>query len=508
MKTTSFWLDTQSLPRFPFVKTGLTVDVVVVGGGITGVTAAYLLKRAGLRVALLERERCGGVDTSFTTAHLTCVTDLRLHDLTQKFGEEHARAVWDAGCAAIDQIAANIEAEGIPCDFKWLPGYLFAALDGKEPDIASLQKDATLATKFGFGAEFVEAVPYFASPGVQFANQARFHPLKYLKGLLKKIPGEGSHVFEHSEAAEFAAKPLTVTVRNQKIRARYVVLATHTPLMGKSGLISATLFQTKLSLYTSYVLGAKLPKNAVPEALYWDTSAPYHYVRVEQRRGFDYLILGGEDHKTGQESDTEVPYARLTRKMQEWLPKALIDHRWSGQVVETNDGLPFIGETDESQFIGTGFAGNGITFGTLTGMMAVDAFLGRKNPWSELFSPHRKKLRGGTWTYLKENKDYPYYMVREWLAGAEAKSVKTVKRGQGKILNLNGHKVAAYRDDEGKVTLCSPVCTHLKCIVAWNPAEHTWDCPCHGSRFKPTGEVMSGPAEEDLRKLEAADVKS
>jgi glycine/D-amino acid oxidase-like deaminating enzyme/nitrite reductase/ring-hydroxylating ferredoxin subunit len=503
MKMTSIWLDSQRLPKFPAVKAGLKVDVIVIGGGITGVTAAYLFKKAGMRVALLERERCGGVDTSYTTAHLTCVTDLRLHKLVTTFGKDRARAVWEAGFAAMDQIVANIETGGMTCDFKWVPGYLFATINGKKPDKESLKKDAVLARELGFSAEYLDAVPYFAPPGVKLAHQAMFHPLKYLRGLLQTIPGGGSHVFENSEATEFREKPLRVKVRGQEIRCRYLVLATHTPLTGISGLLSATLLQTKLSLYTSYVFGAKLPPKLLPEALFWDTNEPYHYLRVDRRRGFDYAIFGGEDHKTGQESNTEAPYARLKSKLGEWIPKAKIDHRWSGQVVETNDGLPFIGETAESQFVATGFSGNGMTFGTLSGMMAVDAFLGRKNPWAELFSPHRKKVRGGTWNYLTENKDYPYYLVRNWMAGAEGKSLQMVKRGHGKILNLHGKKVAAYRDNEGKVTLCSPICTHLKCIVTWNPAERTWDCPCHGSRFKPTGEVMSGPAEEDLEKIES-----
>jgi Rieske Fe-S protein len=241
----------------------------------------------------------------------------------------------------------------------------------------------------------------------------------------------------------------------------------------------------------------------LPEALFWDTGTPYHYLRVDHRRGFDYAIFGGQDHKTGQETDTEAAYDRLQRELLKLLPKATPDRRWSGQVVETNDGLPFIGETAEGQFIATGFAGNGMTFGTLSAMMATDAVLGRKNPWAELFAPQRKKLLGGTWNYLKENKDYPYYLLRNWIGGAEGKSIKALKRNHGKILNLDGRKVAAYRDEHGHVTLCSPVCTHLKCIVAWNEAEQTWDCPCHGSRFKPTGEVMSGPAERDLEKIDA-----
>lgn len=185
-----------------------------------------------------------------------------------------------------------------------------------------------------------------------------------------------------------------------------------------------------------------------------------------------------------------------------------VDHHWSGQVIETPDGLPYLGETASQQFAATGFAGNGMTFGTLGAMMAVDAFQKRKNPWAELFHVRRKKIRGGTWDYLKENKDYPYYLLRDWLGGAEAKSLKAIKRIQGKILHLEGKKVAAYRDAQGEVSLCSPVCTHLKCIVGWNDAEKTWDCPGHGSRFAATGEVLAGPAEEPLEKLSERYVES
>lgn len=502
MQTTSYWLDTQPMPRFPVLKRNLNVDVVVAGAGIFGVTAAYLMKQAGLRVALLERARCGGVNTSYTTAHLTYVTDLRLHELVRAFGRHTARHVWDAGGAGIDQIFKNVQTEVISCDFKWMPGYFFAAINGKEPDTASLQEDATLAREFGFIASFTAAIPYLASPGVKFDHQALFHPLKYIRALLERIPGDGSFVFEHSEVTDVTEKPLTVQSNGYNLPCKYVVLATHTPLMSLAGSLTATLLQTKLSLYNSYALGAKAPAGSLPEGLFWDTAEPYNYLRIEQRRGFDYLILGGEDHKTGQEANTEEHYARLEARLKKWIPKAEVDHRWSGQVIETADGLPYIGETAESQFIATGFAGNGMTFGTLGGMMAVDAVLGRKNPWAELFSPRRKKLRHAAWDYVKENKDYPYYLIRNRLAGSEGKSLKALKRGQGKILNLNGHKVAAYRDDNGLVTLCSPVCTHLKCIVAWNPSEQTWDCPCHGSRFLPNGEVLSGPAETPLERIE------
>jgi Rieske Fe-S protein len=270
--------------------------------------------------------------------------------------------------------------------------------------------------------------------------------------------------------------------------------------MGLSGLVSATLRQTRLYSYSSYVLGATVPAGTVPDALYWDTSDPYFYLRLARRGPPDYVIFGGEDHKTGQEHG-QAAYQRLQRALLQRLPMAHVQHRWSGQVVETNDGVPFIGEVAPQQFLATGFAGNGMTFGTLSAMMAADAFEGRSNPWSELFSPKRKKLKGGTWSYLKENADYPYYLLRSRLAGAERKSVAGLRRHQGAILNVDGKKVAAYRDGDGRLFLRSPVCTHLGCIVAWNRAEQTWDCPCHGSRFRPTGEVLTGPAEQPLEEL-------
>jgi Rieske Fe-S protein len=221
---------------------------------------------------------------------------------------------------------------------------------------------------------------------------------------------------------------------------------------------------------------------------------------MDRHHGFDYAIFGGQDHKTGQETDTASAYQRLEEALRKIFPEAELDHRWSGQVIETPDGLPYMGETASRQFAATGFGGNGMTFGTLGAMMAVDAFLKRKNPWSDLFAIDRKEFKAA-WDYLKENKDYPYYFVRDWVGGTEGKSLSALKRNEGKILRLAGRKVAAFRDEHGKVSLCSPVCTHLKCIVAWNNAEKTWDCPCHGSRFKATGEVIAGPAEEDLEKL-------
>lgn len=504
MDTTSYWMDSQPLPTFAPIDRNVEVDVAVIGGGITGVTAAYLLKQAGKTVALLDRRRLASVDTGHTTAHLTCVTDLRLTELEKTFGREHARAAWDAGRAAIWQIETTVESLGIDCDFTWVNGYLHAPVDGPGTvDEAALRKEAELAVDLGFDARFLDRVPVVGRPGIEFEGQALFHPRKYLAGLLAAIPGGGSHVFENSEVEEVADEPLTVVTRGHRVRCGYVVLATHTPLMGKTNLASATLFQTKLALYTSYAVGGRLPAGSAAEGSFWDTSDPYLYLRIERRGDHDYLILGGEDHKTGQADDPAACYQRLEGRFQALFPGIDLTHHWSGQVIETNDGLPFIGETADRQFAATGFAGNGMTFGTLAAMMARDAALGRTNPWAGLFDPSRKTIRGGLWDYLRENKDYPYYMVRDRLAGPEGRSLRGLRRGEGKILELDGTRVAAYRSESGTVTQLSPICPHMGCVVAWNGAEKTWDCPCHGSRFEPGGKVISGPAESPLPKAGA-----
>ena len=495
------------MPRFAALGKALTVDTLVVGGGLTGITTAYLLKKAGRKVALIERHRLAQVDTGNTTAHLTCVTDTRLSELVKHFGRDHAQAAWDAGNAAIDQIEEIVRTEKIACEFQRVPGFLHAAIDGNTDDARALKRDAALAHEMGFRAEFVSRVPLVERPGVRFANQAKFHPLMYLAKLVARVNGGGSHVFERTEAKEFEdggrGNPIRVTANGRTITCGSVVIATHVPLTGLTGLPAAMAFQTKLALYTSYAVGAMLPRDAAPEACFWDTGDPYFYLRIDSRRGGQYAVFGGLDHKTGQERASPSIFDQLERTLCRVLPAARVDRRWSGQVIDTHDGLPYIGETAPNQFAATGYCGNGMTFGTLAGMMIRDAIVGRKNPWAELFSPNRKKIRGGAWNYIKENADYPYYMIKDRLTASEGGSLRSLKRGQGKILTIDGKRVAAYRNEAGKATLLSPVCTHLGCIVHWNEAETGWDCPCHGSRFSCTGKVIAGPAESPLKPIES-----
>ncbi len=477
----------------------LSADVLVVGAGITGVTTAWLLKQAGLRVILLERDRLAAHDSGHTTAHLTCVTDKRLHSLVDDFGRKNARAVWRAGMVAIDEIERLVREENISCEFTRVPGYLHEPVFGVTPNEgrAGLKKDSRLAVEFDLDATYLDRVPFMNKPGVRFANQAKFHPVKFLTALAAKIPGNGSGFFEESEVKQFDAKKRRAKVNGHWISYGRVVLATNNPLLGESRLMKGMLFQTKLAAYSSYVIGARIPRGSMPIASFWDTNDPYRYLRVDQRDKFDYAIFGGEDHKTGQARDTEGCFQKVSDAFLKLMPSGKIDHRWSGQVILTNDGLPYIGPNEEDQFIATGANGNGYTFGVIAALMACDWVAGRENPWRELFDPYRKKIRGGLRDLVAENKDYPYYLVRDWFRPVDH-TVRSVRRGEGKILKLNGKRVAVSRDSRGRIRKRSAVCTHMGCIVRWNAAEKTWDCPCHGSRFATDGKVLAGPTETPL----------
>jgi glycine/D-amino acid oxidase-like deaminating enzyme/nitrite reductase/ring-hydroxylating ferredoxin subunit len=502
LDTTPYWAAAPSSPFEP-LDHDEHADVVVVGGGITGLTAACELATAGRRVVLLERATLGEIDTGHTSAHLTMVTDTRLTELANRFGRSHAQAVWDAGLAAIDRIDTIVREHRIDCRFAWVDGYLHAPHGTQQAQEAEqFRAEAALAREMGFDAEFVDAVPLAGGPGVRVTGQARFHPREYLTGLARAVVAAGGHIYERSAVDAFHGDPLGVTANGFAITADDIVIATHNPLAGLSSLPIATLFQTKLALYTSYVIAARVPKGRIPDALWWDTADPYHYLRIDPHDDHDIVIYGAEDHKTGQVKGTPECYARLEAALRVLLPEAHVVARWSGQVIETPDGLPYLGQMGEHQFAATGFAGNGMTFGTLGAMLCADAILGRRNPWTELFAPDRKALVRGLWDYVKENVDYPYYMARDRFAGVEGRSLREVRRGQGKVIAHEGQTVAAYRDEDGVLSLRSATCTHMGCTVGWNPAERTWDCPCHGSRFTPRGEVISGPAESPLTPVE------
>jgi glycine/D-amino acid oxidase-like deaminating enzyme/nitrite reductase/ring-hydroxylating ferredoxin subunit len=494
MKTQSLWSDTSSTPGFQPLRGDVEVDVLVVGAGITGITAAYLLKQAGSRVAVVDLKDIGSGETARTTAHVTMVTDTRLQELASRMGEEQAQAFWGAGQLAMRQIEGIVDELKIDCELKRIPGYLFAAVGADtEKEAKSLREDALIANNLGFDASFIDSDPLFGRPAVRFPNQLKFHPLQYVNAIARALPGKGCHVFSRTSGSKINSDKHQLATDEGTISYDAVVAATHVPIQGERDTFRAALFQTKLAAYSTYAIEAEVPPMA--ESLFWDTNDPYLYLRFDEREGATSLILGGEDHKTGQEEDTESRYQTLSRILAKLFPKSKPRHRWSGQVLETPDGLPYIGEVAPRQFVATGFSGNGMTLGTFSAILIRDLITGRSNPWSQLFSPDRKATVGA-WEYVRENKDYPAYFLRGLIRPPA--SMDDVQPGSGAVVQLNGGKRAVYRNEKGKQIVLSAICPHMGCVVAWNSAERTWDCPCHGSRFNANGELIAGPAESNL----------
>jgi glycine/D-amino acid oxidase-like deaminating enzyme/nitrite reductase/ring-hydroxylating ferredoxin subunit len=497
----SLWRAAQA-PLFKPATLPNTVDVAIIGGGITGLTAALLLKRSGRTVAVFERERLGAGDTGNTSAHVTYVTDELLSTLAKEVGKEAVELVWRGEEAAIDLIEENA-ADGIQCGFQRVPGFICAPFfDPVTPESTEMLKhEAAAAADGGFSARFLDNGPLTGKPAISFADQAVYHPLDYIFGLASRVDGDGSFVCERCEVGEVIDDPLAVIVNGQTIACTDLVIATHEPMVGIRNLAAATLFQTKLYAYSTYVLGARLD-NTIAPGLYNDTSDPYFYFRVHEDSLGRYGIFGGADHKTGQEIDTDAHFARLTECFLRLVPSARIERRWSGQVIESPDGLPYIGNVTDHQYVATAYAGNGMTFGTLAGMLIRDAITGADNLLLEILDPHRKAASfDAVKRLIEENVDYPLYLIGDRLRG-DASGVENVPRGAGKVIKEKGHRVAVHRRDDGSVVKVSAVCTHMGCLVRWNNAERTWDCPCHGSRFTPEGLVLAGPAEAPLSKVE------
>jgi glycine/D-amino acid oxidase-like deaminating enzyme/nitrite reductase/ring-hydroxylating ferredoxin subunit len=495
--TNSVWSEAAPAKPFPRLDGNLSVDVAIVGGGITGITAARLLKRAGRTVALVESRRIGKGETSKTTSHLTEALDVRYHTLISRFGRERAQLAARGQHMAIAQIAAFVDELGIACDFARVPGYLYSE---DAAGVEQLEAEAEAVAKLGIRAGLVTEVPlpFPVKKALRFENQAQLHPREYLLGLAAGVPGDGSHVFEQTHVVdvdENGGEPARVVTENGVITARHVIVAAHVPISNKF------FVHTKIAAYRSYVLGVARNGADAP-GLFWDTNEPYHYIRTQVVGGVPFLIVGGEDHKVGEEDDTTAPFARLEAYFASHFgqPVAPTDYRWSGQIIVPVDGLPYIGRNalQSHVFVATGFAGNGITQGTLAGLILADEVAGVKNQWAELFDATRFPPLGAAKAYISENVDFPKHLVADRFGLGGAEELNAIAAGEGKVLTVRGQKLAVYRSGGGELSALSPVCTHLGCLVHWNTTEKSWDCPCHGSRFDPTGRVLNGPASEAL----------
>lgn len=496
-QTTSLWHSTASAPRFDPLRGELETDVVVIGAGITGVTAALLLAERGKRVVLVERETLAGGETGNTTAHITVALDAGYHYIRRKYSTDEAKLAADAQRSAVEKIAELVERHAIDCHFLRVPGYSYTE---KRKYVAELKSEASAAREAGLEAQWTDDVPLpFDTRGaILWPNQAQFHPREYLIGLVNAATAAGVKIYERTQVTDVKnGAPCTVeTESGAKITASAVFMATNVPIAGW------THVHTMAAPYRTYAIAFR-EIGEHPIGLFWDTADPYHYTRWQETSEGTFLIVGGEDHRTGEEEDTEACFARLESYARQYFGDRPLAYRWSGQVIEPHGGLPLIGGS-ENVYISTGYSGQGMTLGTAGAMLVTDLITGTENPWAALFDPQRVRPHMTSREFISENLHFPAHLAADRLASADVEAGNTddVRSGEGKIIRVNGKKVAAYRDDSGTLFCVSPVCTHMKCDVAWNGAEKTWDCPCHGSRFKPDGAVLNGPAREPLEKVE------
>ncbi len=512
----SVWMETAEIDSEPTLNQNIRAEVCVVGAGIAGLTTAYLLAREGKSVVVLEAQSVGGSNsnTARTTAHLSNAFDDRYYEMERLHGRRGARVIAESHTAAISKIEAISKAEGIDCEFEWLDGYLFVPEgEAREP----LYRELAAAHRAGLTeVELVKRAPlegFDSGECLRFPRQAQFHPLKYMAGLAKAFKRLGGRIFTGTAVKKVKSDtPLRIkTNRGWVVTANAVVLATNSPVNDLLTFSSNDILgiHTKQGAYRTFVIGLRLPKDSVTKALYWDTPDPYHYVRIqtvtpEQGEPYDLLIVGGEDYKTGQEDDGDERYNRLEQWTREHFPKAgEVEFRWSGQVLESVDGPAFIGRDiaiAPHVFIATGDSGQGMTHGTIAGILLTDLIMGRPNDWALLYDPSRVTV-GAAADFVQENATTLSSYV-DWLTGGDVDSVRQIGRGDGAIVRRGLQKVAVYRDEQGSLHQCSAVCPHLGCIVAWNSAEKSWDCPCHGSRFDTDGKVLNGPSLHDLKRLD------
>jgi len=497
-QTHSIWHDTFTVPAREPLREHLTTDVCVVGAGIAGLSVAYALAREGKRVVVVEKEQIGSGESGRTTAHLANALDDRFFTLEKARGVESSHIAANAHSAAIDRIEETVRIEGIDCDFTRLDGYLFLGGDDG-PEL--LDEELAAAHRAGLSnVARVERVPGIdVGPALRFPRQGRFHILKYLDGLARAIESHGGRIFGDARVEKIeGGSPAMVTVKGgSTVAADDVVVCTNSPIS------DMVVTHTKMAPYRTFVVAFAAPKGSITDALYWDTPDPYHYVRIQPLDDArDALIVGGEDHKTAHEDDAGDRFASLEQWTRERWPAAQERiAQWSGQVLETNDYLAFIGKNPdgaEHVWIATGDSGMGMTHGTIAGLLLPALLAGRPHPWSKEFDPKRVTLHGRELgTLAKENADVAA-QFGDYVTPGQVGDVESIPKGEGRVIRRGAHKIAAYKDDAGVVHERSAACTHVKCIVDWNTAEKSWDCPCHGSRFDPYGKVLNGPALSDL----------
>ncbi len=479
-------------------------DVIIVGGGITGVTTGLLLQKAGFSCLLLEAYTLGFGTTGGTTAHLNTLVDTPYNIIQKDFGEEKAHLVAEVTREAIETIKQNIKDYNISCGFEELPGYLFSQDKDqtKELDeIVEACRDAGLFVQY----TNTIPVPIPFDKAMQIADQAQFHPTEYLYQLAKAFQEAGGMIVQNCIVTDAANDEHVEVVTNLgKAKAKNLIYATHIPP-------GVNLIHLRCAPYRSYALAIRLKNNEYPRGLVYDMYTPYHYYRTQNVNGQDYLIAGGEDHKTAHEENTGACFLKLESHCRKYFDVDTVAFKWSSQFYEPADGLPYIGHYpghSKNVFVATGYSGNGMTYGTVAALVLKDLVMNGSGKYKDLFNPARIKPVAGFSNFVKENLDVAKQLIGRLFPKEKLEELANLAHGEAKVIKYEDHTIALFKDDAGNLHALNPTCTHLKCSVKWNIAEQSWDCPCHGARYDYEGKVLNGPAIKNLEVVEINELTS
>jgi glycine/D-amino acid oxidase-like deaminating enzyme/nitrite reductase/ring-hydroxylating ferredoxin subunit len=493
----SVWIDTGPEQRaLPRLEEDVRADVAVLGGGIVGITTALLLKEAGKRVVLLEANRLARGVSGYTTAKVSSQHGMIYSRLRSKFGADGARTYAAANEAGLAWIADRVEQDAIDCDFRRRPSYAYLA---EGSDRSQAEQEAEAAREAGLPAALVDEtpLPYPVAAAVRFDDQAEFHVRKYLLALAAGLTGDGCDVYERSHAVQVDTDgDCAVKTPGGRVTADQVVVATHIPFLDRA------LTFARVHPQRSYAILCRIGGEP-PPGMFISGDSPTRSIRAVPVDGEELLLVGGEGHKTGEGGDTEERYRALERFAREHWDVESVEYRWSSQDGTTIDTLPYVGPLtprNDKVLMATGFAKWGMTNGTAAAIMLADRLLGRENPWASLFDPNRFAPRAGAVKFVTENAQVGVHFLGDRVTKRGTRPIEELEPGEGDIVRLAGEKVAGHRRDDGTLVAVSAICTHLGCQVNWNTAERSWDCPCHGSRFAPEGDVLQGPAVHRLER--------
>lgn len=495
----SYWMASTPLTDYPSLNDDTEVDVAIVGGGLVGITSAFLLKKEGYRVAVIEADRIVQGTTGHTTAKITSQHVLIYNYIKIQMGMEKAQQYADANQSAIDMIESIVKEKNIDCDFERQSAYVYTQQDKYIQQIAD---ETITASSLGIKATYLEEVPLPVKikAAMRFDNQAQFHPRKYVLSLAKDIPGGGSYIFEHTRAVDIqeSSEYMVITNNGKKVTAKYIIAASHFPFHDGTGL-----YFTRLYPERSYALGATV-KEKYPGGMYITAEDPGRSVRYQKYDGKELLIFSGEHHKTGHGPNTIEHYENLAGFARQIFEVKDILYRWSTQDFSTPDSVPYVGRHSAGKpnlFVATGFRKWGMTNSTASAMIIRDLIVKGESPWEPVYSPSRFiPSTSAANTFIKQN----VHVAKEFITEKLKPIPEDVEimQGEAKVVEVDGQRVGAYRDEKGKLHMVDTTCTHMGCELMWNYAEKSWDCPCHGSRFTYEGEVIEGPTKKPLRKYE------